>query len=271
MNKIFMTKRRHDGEIAVCSELTRSKGKMKSFVAAVATAAALAVPVAEAAGVATANGANVVSGNEYVKIETRGDTVAIGNATLGTTGGGKVAIGTDTSANGENSVAVGSSNNANGTQTTVIGSKSNATKQQATAIGNDVLAAGYSSITIGGDDAGIKDPEKNLTSGANTQYATFVYDATLDEVISNPYSVLSGIKKISIDPKDASDPSKTSQISTSKTVVAVTRSTTVTDENNQVPLLSPEQKKILKNLLGIKPTSIKEYTNVQYEQEKKKS
>ena len=49
MNKIFMTKRRHDGEIAVCSELTRSKGKMKSFVAAVATAAALATPVAEGA------------------------------------------------------------------------------------------------------------------------------------------------------------------------------------------------------------------------------
>ncbi|MWQ32765.1 YadA-like family protein [Glaesserella parasuis] len=271
MNKIFMTKRRHDGEIAVCSELTRSKGKMKSFVAAVATAAALAVPVAEAAGVATANGANVVSGNAYVKIETRGDTVAIGNATLGTTGGGKVAIGTDTSANGENSVAVGSSNNANGTQTTVIGSKSNATKQQAIAIGNDVLAAGYSSITIGGDDAGIKDPEKNLTSGANTQYATFVYDATLDEVISNPYSVLSGVKKISIDPKDASDPSKTSQISTRKTIVVVTRSTTETDNNNQVPLLSSEKKEIIKKFLGIKTSSIKEYTNVQYEQEKKKA
>ncbi|MDO9766636.1 hypothetical protein Q7506_01675 [Glaesserella parasuis] len=221
-------------------------------------------------GVATANGANVVSGEAYVKIETIGDTVAIGNATLGTTGGGKVAIGTDTSANGENSVAVGSSNNANGTQTTVIGSKSNATKQQAIAIGNDVLAAGYSSITIGGDDAGIKDPEKNLTSGANTQYATFVYDATLDEVISNPYSVLSGVKKISIDPKDASDPSKTSQISTSKTVVVVTRSTTETDNNNQVPLLSSEKKEIIKKFLGIKTSSIKEYTNVQYEQEKKK-
>uniref|UniRef100_UPI0026EFA62E hypothetical protein n=1 Tax=Actinobacillus minor TaxID=51047 RepID=UPI0026EFA62E len=107
MNKIFMTKRRHDGEIAVCSELTRSKGKMKSFVAAVATAAALAVPVAEAAEVATVDGKPVVSGakSAQVKIETNGDTVAIGGATVGTSSSGTVAIGSGTYANGKNAVA----------------------------------------------------------------------------------------------------------------------------------------------------------------------
>ena len=38
MNKIFMTKRRNDGKIVVCSELTRARGKMKSVVTAVAVA-----------------------------------------------------------------------------------------------------------------------------------------------------------------------------------------------------------------------------------------
>ena len=38
MNKIFMTKRRNDGKIVVCSELTRARGKMKSVVTAVAAA-----------------------------------------------------------------------------------------------------------------------------------------------------------------------------------------------------------------------------------------
>ncbi|WP_273383715.1 hypothetical protein, partial [Actinobacillus porcinus] len=38
MNKIFMTKRRNDGKIVVCSELTRARGKMKSVVTAVVAA-----------------------------------------------------------------------------------------------------------------------------------------------------------------------------------------------------------------------------------------
>lgn len=189
MNKIFMTKRRHDGEIAVCSELTRSKGKMKSFVAAVATAAALAVPVAEAAEVATANGVNVVSGGEGVKIETKASTgtVAIGSATVGTGSVGTVAIGSGTYANGKNAVAVGSGNTANGTQTTVFGSNSEATAKQATAIGNEVEAKGYSSIAIGSDDTGTKTISTNKRDGANTEYSTFVYDAAQEEMVSNPY------------------------------------------------------------------------------------
>ncbi|WP_273402625.1 hypothetical protein [Actinobacillus porcinus] len=191
MNKIFMTKRRHDGEIAVCSELTRSKGKMKSFVAAVATAAVLAVPVAEAAEVATVNGVNVVSGGENVKIETKGNTVAIGTATVETGSLGTVAIGSGTYANGKNAVAVGSGNTANGTQTTVFGSESKATAQQSIAIGNDVEAKGYSSIAIGSDDTGTKTISTNKNVGANTEYSTFVYDAAQEEMVSNPYSSVS--------------------------------------------------------------------------------
>ena len=178
MNKIFMTKRRHDGEIAVCSELTRSKGKMKSFVAAVATAAALATPVAEAASVATVDAQNqVVSNGEGVKIETKGNTVAIGGAKVETGSLGTVAIGAGTYANGKNAVAVGSGNTANGTQTTVFGSESKATAQQSIAIGNDVEAKGYSSIAIGSDDTGTKTIKSNKDLGANTEYSTFVYDA----------------------------------------------------------------------------------------------
>ena len=270
MNKIFMTKRRHDGEIAVCSELTRSKGKMKSFVAAVATAAALATPVAEAASVATVDAQNqVVSNGEGVKIETKGNTVAIGGAKVETGSLGTVAIGAGTYANGKNAVAVGSGNTANGTQTTVFGSQSKATMQQATAIGNEVLAAGYSSITIGGDDAGEKDLKGNLAKGANTQYATFVYDAALDEVISNPYSVTtSSTTKISIDPKDANDPSQASQALTRKTVVVATRARTENNTNNKVPLLSDAQKAMLQDL-GIR-TAPRTFSNVTYEREKNK-
>ena len=270
MNKIFMTKRRHDGEIAVCSELTRARGKMKSFVAAVATAAALATPVAEAASVATVDAQNqVVSNGEGVKIETKSDTVAIGSATVGTGSNGVVAIGSS-SATGTNAVAVGSGNNASGTQTSVFGSNSKATMQQATAIGNEVLAAGYSSITIGGDDAGEKDLKGNLAKGANTQYATFVYDAALDEVISNPYSVTtSSTKKISIDPKDANDLTKASQTLPRKTVVVATRTAKETTANNNVPLLSDTQKAMLQDL-GIRTTP-KNFTNVLYAREKNKA
>ena len=38
MNKIFMTKRGHDGKVVVCSEKTRARGKMKALVTATALA-----------------------------------------------------------------------------------------------------------------------------------------------------------------------------------------------------------------------------------------
>lgn len=51
MNKIYMTKRGHDGKTVVCSEKTRARGKVKSLVLAIASATAvLAAPSALAAG-----------------------------------------------------------------------------------------------------------------------------------------------------------------------------------------------------------------------------
>ena len=133
MNKIYMTKRRHDGEIAVCSELTRSRGKVKSIVTAVAAAVSMAVTSGSAYAAMVVGGA---AGNAKVEIVNLvhytgnpAKTMGVNGTTV--TGSGKgMAVGENATVsfshvnagvmNNANALAIGNNAIANNTSKSVV-------------------------------------------------------------------------------------------------------------------------------------------------------
>ncbi|MGQ9445812.1 YadA-like family protein [[Pasteurella] aerogenes] len=156
MNKIYMTKRRHDGEIAVCSELTRSRGKVKSIVTAVAAAVSMAVTSGSAYAAMVVGGA---AGNAKVEIVNLvhytgnpAKTMGVNGTTV--TGSGKgMAVGENATVsfshvnagvmNNANALAIGNNAIANNTsKSVVIGSSALAQEINAVVIGNNATAIG---------------------------------------------------------------------------------------------------------------------------------
>ncbi|MGV3059990.1 YadA-like family protein [[Pasteurella] aerogenes] len=156
MNKIYMTKRRHDGKIAVCSELTRSRGKVKSIVTAVAAAVSMAVTSGSAYAAMVVGGA---AGNAKVEIVNLvhytgnpAKTMGVNGTTV--TGSGKgMAVGENATVsfshvnagvmNNANALAIGNNAIANNTsKSVVIGSSALAQEINAVVIGNNATAIG---------------------------------------------------------------------------------------------------------------------------------
>lgn len=98
-----------------------------------------------------------------------------------------VAIGTNTSATGNQAIAMGTGAIAYEQQSLALGAATKANKFNATAIGNNTIADGYGAIGIGGDDVGTKNQLFNSVKGGNSAYADMVYDPSQKEIVHNPY------------------------------------------------------------------------------------
>ena len=154
MNKIYMTKRRHDGKIAVCSELTRSRGKVKSIVTAVAAAVSMAV-TSGSAYAAMVVGGTAGAGTVTIGAPTNsgGNPGTLSTGSTKVTGSGKgMAIGENATVyyvhatnaglmNNANAMAIGTNATANNTdRSVVIGSDATAQDINAVVIGNNATA-----------------------------------------------------------------------------------------------------------------------------------
>lgn len=141
MNQKYIVKLNAHGQSVVCSELTRSHGKVKSIALAVATALAMMASVDTLAATATGTGTAVMDGDAT-------GTIAI------------TSQGTAT-ATGENSIAIGDATESLGANTIVIGENSSAIQTGDIVIGkNNKLTAtvdygtlnGKNNIVLGNDN-----------------------------------------------------------------------------------------------------------------------
>lgn len=138
MNKIYMTKRGHDGKTVVCSEKTRARGKVKSLVLAMTAASAMLASV------------DVVAATTLGENQTITDTtsVAIGNNVIAT-GADTVAVGDYTKVTGDESTALGERATTFGNQATATGSYAFADGNQSTSNGHASSAMAIDTIAIG--------------------------------------------------------------------------------------------------------------------------
>lgn len=141
-----------------------------------------------------ADGSNVYVDSKGIPLADQNDLSKRQKATDSNTQskpGRSVAIGDSVSVGNQQGTAVGNNSVAAEEQSLAIGSTVQAKKYNATAMGNNTVADGYGAIAIGGDDAGTKNQAYNAVKEGSTEYAHMVYDPRLQEVVSNPYNVVS--------------------------------------------------------------------------------